>query len=147
MTLSEFAGVTLLIVDDDPENLEILSDAIASSGLDCKIVRAPNGKVAFDLVKKRSIELIKKSWGESVTGSVGLGIAGFLFLLPILAIVALLVSQQWMVAAMIVLGLGIAMQVVFFTALQAVYVTALYHYADSGREGDFGIAELEQAFA
>ena len=66
MTLSEFSGVTLLIVDDDPDNLVVLSDAIAASGLDCKIVRAPNGSIAFDLVKKRSIDLIITDWDMPV---------------------------------------------------------------------------------
>jgi hypothetical protein len=96
---------------------------------------------------KRSIEMIRKTWGESVAGNVGLGLAGFLFLLPFIGIAGLLASQGLAIAAGAVFGLGILLQAVLFSAMQAVYVAALYRYASSGQEpGGFNIAELEEAF-
>lgn len=96
---------------------------------------------------KRSIEMIRKTWGESVAGNIGLGLAGFLFLLPFLAIAALCFGQNLPGVAVAVVVLGVIVQAVLFSALQAVYVAALYRYASTGQEiSGFNIAELEAAF-
>lgn len=80
----------------------------------------------------RSWSLFKKTWGETVTGQVGLGLASFLFLLPVLVVCGLLCYAGLWVVGIVVGVLGVALIIVFFSALQAVFVAALFRYATTG---------------
>jgi hypothetical protein len=99
---------------------------------------------------KRSAELFKRTWGENVAAQFGFGFLGFLLMIPgILVIVlgvftgsglalgvAILVGVLWMVAVSVVLA-----------ALNAIFQTALFHYASNGQSlGPFGQGALATAF-
>ena len=99
---------------------------------------------------KRSAELFKRTWGENVAAQFGFGFLGFLLMIPgILAIVlgvftgsglalgvAILVGVLWMVAVSVVLA-----------ALNAIFQTALFHYASNGQAlGPYGQGTLATAF-
>lgn len=53
---------TLLIVDDEPHHLQIIADTLRNVDLDIKIIRAPNGKIALELAKKKKPDLIISDW-------------------------------------------------------------------------------------
>jgi hypothetical protein len=99
---------------------------------------------------KRSAELFKRTWGENVAAQFGFGILGFLLAIPAILVVvlgavtgsgvalgvAILVGVLWMVAVSVVLA-----------ALNAIFQTALFHYAADGQAlGPFGRGTLATAF-
>ncbi|HEV2622353.1 MAG TPA: DUF6159 family protein [Frateuria sp.] len=103
---------------------------------------------------KRSVELLKRTWGENLIGSVGLGAAfGLMTFLAILAgavliggavalhsLPALVVAVGVVVVALVLLSLVQA-------SLQGIYAAALYRYAEVGQAGaGFDQALLENAF-
>ncbi|NVO11681.1 MAG: hybrid sensor histidine kinase/response regulator [Bacteroidales bacterium] len=53
---------TILIADDYPENIQIIVDALKSSDIQHKIIRAVNGKVLCELAEKRCPDLIITDW-------------------------------------------------------------------------------------
>lgn len=101
---------------------------------------------------KRSGGLFKQTWGETVLGQGGLGLAGFvcglaalavgllaLFLLSPLGIVGVVVG-----AAVLVVGmLGVT---ALFSVLEGVYKAALYRYATTGQAAGFSSDQLGGAF-
>jgi Family of unknown function (DUF6159) len=98
---------------------------------------------------KRSKDLFKKTWGENVIGQGGLGIVGFLAMIPGVLLVA--IGAAMGTAGLIVLGaVGVAWIIasaVIVSALSGIYRTALYHYAAGGRvPGEFADLDLHDAF-
>ena len=90
-------------------------------------------KGAWDGVKA-SGSLLKSTWGENLAARVGFGLLGFVAILPVILVVAVLGSLG---GAGLILGIvvGVAwvgLVVVVMTALNAVFQTALYLYATSG---------------
>ncbi|MCX6278490.1 MAG: response regulator [Bacteroidetes bacterium] len=53
---------TILIADDYPGNIQIIVDALKSSDLKHKIIRAVNGKILCELAEKRLPDLIITDW-------------------------------------------------------------------------------------
>jgi len=53
---------TILIADDHPENIQIIVDALKSSDIQHRIIRAVNGKVLCELAEKRCPDLIITDW-------------------------------------------------------------------------------------
>lgn len=98
---------------------------------------------------KRSKDLFKRTWGENVIGQGGLGLVGFLVMIPgVLLIVAgaaagtvgLLtlgaIGVVWMLAGSVILS-----------ALSGIYRTALYRYAATGEvPGDFSGIDFQAQF-
>jgi len=85
---------------------------------------------------KRSAQLFKKTWGETMAGGVGIGIVSFLVMLPIVAIAGFLGAT---VHPWVGIGVGVpavAAAMIFFSALQGVYNAALYRYATTGESPD-----------
>ncbi|MDJ0522805.1 MAG: DUF6159 family protein [Planctomycetota bacterium] len=78
---------------------------------------------------KRSWGIFKETWGETVVGAGGLGIAGFLLSLPVILLAGWLLSMGMVWPAIIIGVLGLATVSVVFSALQGVYVAAVYRYA------------------
>ncbi len=83
---------------------------------------------------KNSAKLFKDTWGETITGSIGFGIIIFILamigIIP-LAFLTILGVLSWLTA--IVLGaVYFAVLLAFNSALNGIFVTALYHFAKDG---------------
>ncbi|MEP7309084.1 MAG: DUF6159 family protein [Acidobacteriota bacterium] len=79
----------------------------------------------------RSLGVFKKTWGETVVGESSLGAAAICAWVTLVAIVGLL-SYVIGVVAVAVFLVGAICLMVFFSALQGVYVASLYRYATQG---------------
>ncbi len=53
---------TILIVDDQPENLQVITDIFIKSKLQYEILQAPNGKIALKIIEKVLPDLIITDW-------------------------------------------------------------------------------------
>ncbi|WP_319437101.1 DUF6159 family protein [Mycobacterium sp. RTGN5] len=92
---------------------------------------------------KRSSGILRRTWGESLAGSGGLGLVSFLFVLPLFAFIALGVMLAGSAGGGVVggaaLGVLIAVAVIYvlalivvFTALGSIFRAAVYVYATTG---------------
>ncbi len=94
---------------------------------------------------KRSVALLRKTWGEQIVGGLGLGavfgLAAFVIIFPAIILVAILISltQSWtlvlavialMVIALVLLGL-------IQSTLNGIFTAAVYQYAADGTTGSF----------
>jgi len=104
---------------------------------------------------KRSVELLKQTWGENLVANFGIGAvfgwisAGLIFLVfvPLMAIGASMESAGIMIFSVIVLVVGLVIIGLFSSALTGIYQAALYRYALDGEiGGDFDAATIQQAF-
>ena len=100
---------------------------------------------------KRSAQLIRERWGESVAGSFSIG--GIVFLVAVLPGIALGVAAA-SASAVAGVALGVAGALVLLaamivgSALSMIFRTALYRFATEGRAtGGFEQTELADAFA
>jgi hypothetical protein len=95
----------------------------------------------------RSWALFKKTWGEQVTGHLGFGAASLLLMLPVI-LVAVLLFQVSPALGIAVGVAGVALLSVFLSALQGIFVAALYRYAaeDQAPEG-FSEQQIARVFA
>jgi hypothetical protein len=80
---------------------------------------------------RRSLGLFRKTWGETVVGGTTLGAAGVCAWVTLVAIAGLL-SMVIGVAAVAVFAAGAIFLMIFFSALQGVYVASLYRFATDG---------------
>ncbi|WP_255367177.1 DUF6159 family protein [Dyella sp. OK004] len=103
---------------------------------------------------KRSVELLKQTWGENLIGNAGLGVVfGIVTFVAALLAVGLVVAAASMQSAAVLIAV-IAVVVISFTllaliqaSLQGIYAAALYQYAEEGKVGGgFDQALLERAF-
>ena len=81
---------------------------------------------------RQSVATFKKTWGETMVGGASLGVAALVAWITLAAIVGLL---AWAGAGIVALAIGAAGAVtliVFFSALQGIYVASLYRYATEG---------------
>jgi Family of unknown function (DUF6159) len=97
----------------------------------------------------RSKDLLKQTWGENIIGQGGLGIVGFLAMIPGVLLIA--VGAALGTIGLVVFGaLGLAwilVSMVVVAALSGVYRTALYRYAATGQvPGDFAGVDFQGAF-
>jgi hypothetical protein len=94
----------------------------------------------------RSIDVFKKTWGETVVGGINLAVAAMCSWLTLIAVTGLL-AMLIGVSAVAVFAAGAVFLMVFFSALQGVYVASLYRYATDGQAASgFDKAIFEQAF-
>jgi hypothetical protein len=101
---------------------------------------------------KRSLSILRHTWGEALVGRLGVGLIIFLMMLPGVLLLVLGVAVATQVAAV---GIAlVCLAVLYFllaaaagSALQGIFVGALYEYAARGRvpEGFDGRA-IERAF-
>lgn len=94
----------------------------------------------------QSLGVFRKTWGETVVGGVTLGAAGVCAWLTLVAVTGLL---AWAVGtpALFVFGAGAILLMIFFSALQGIYVASLYRYATDGEVAPgFDRALFDQAF-
>lgn len=83
---------------------------------------------------KRSVEVLRHTWGESLVRHYGMGLATFVCVIPGALLVVggallLSVSATLGVICMVAGALVIGVVVYFFSVLNAVFNTALYHFA------------------
>lgn len=103
---------------------------------------------------KRSVALLKKTWGENIIGNAGVGLAFFVlyFLLIVAAGTALafVAGTKNVTLIVTVAGLAVASFVILAlvqAALSGIYAAALYRYAAEGEAGAaFDSNALGQAF-
>lgn len=81
----------------------------------------------------QSVATFKKTWGESIVGGMSLGVAAMVAWVTLVAIVGLLAWVGAGVLALAIFAIGAVFLVVFFSALQGVYVASLYRYATDGQ--------------
>jgi len=94
----------------------------------------------------RSLRVFKRTWGETVVGGVNLGVAAMCAWVTLVALVGLLTYVIGL-GALVLFFAGAAVLMVFFSALQGIYVASLYRYATEGAEASgFDSRLLEQAF-
>jgi len=107
-------------------------------------------KGVFDSMKE-SLGLFKKTWGESVVGSLSIGliffaigIVGFVLVLA----TTMLHSETVFFAAIALFVVLIAILAILASAMQGIFVVALYTYAKTGQVPDaFNRGLVEGAFA
>jgi hypothetical protein len=97
----------------------------------------------------RSKDLFKKTWGENVVGQAGLGVIGFIAVLPAIALFA--IGAALGTAGLVVFGaVAVAWLVIASTvlaALNGIYRTALYRFATTGEvPPDFAGSDFRGAF-
>lgn len=80
---------------------------------------------------KRSVSVFRQTWGESVVGGTTLGAAAVCAWLTLIAISGLLAMAIGM-PALAVFFIGAVGLMIFFSALQGVYVASLYRFATGG---------------
>jgi len=103
---------------------------------------------------KRSVELLKRTWGENLIGNVGLGAVFGLVTFLALVLGAVLVggavalhSLPAIVVAVVVVVIGMVLLSLVQASLQGIYAAALYRFAENGEVGaGFDQALLENAF-
>jgi hypothetical protein len=101
---------------------------------------------------RRSGHLFKQTWGETVLGQGGLGLAGFVcgLLAFAIGVVALMLLSPLGLAGIVVgvavLVLGMLGVTALFSVLDGVYRAALYRYATTGRSDGFSPQQLGGAF-
>lgn len=94
----------------------------------------------------RSVGIFKETWGETMTGGISLGVAALCAWVTLVAITGLS-AYLIGIGAVVVFGLGAIFILVFFSALQGVYVASLYRYATEGQTPDgFDPELMAQAF-
>lgn len=103
---------------------------------------------------RKSVALLRRTWGENAIGTVGLGLMfGLLSFVVVvtgglLAYAALQVSATLALVVAAAFVLGLLLLGVYQAALSGVYSAALYRYADDGIvPAGFQHAQLERAFA
>lgn len=94
---------------------------------------------------KRSTSLLKKTWGEQLIASGGIGLVGFLVTLavmfliggPLLFVASALNSGVVMVIAVLIVVVIVMGVSLFFSTLSGIFQAALYRYATEGEAGEF----------
>ncbi len=95
---------------------------------------------------RRSVSVFRETWGETVVGGTTLGAATACAWITLIAVSGLL-AMAIGVAAIAVFLVGAVMLMVFFSALQGVYVASLYRFATGGDVASgLDPALLRQAF-
>ncbi|MBN2381441.1 sulfite exporter TauE/SafE family protein [bacterium] len=93
---------------------------------------------------KKSTQLLKKTWGEQIVGNMGVGfIFGLIYCIIILSGVGLAVliagtgSTPLLVGFIIAVIVSIVVIAIIQSALQGIYVAAVYQYASTGETSHF----------
>ncbi len=94
---------------------------------------------------KRSVSVFRQTWGETVVGGTTLGAAAVIAWFTLIAVTGLL---AWAVGIVgLAVGVvGAVVLMVFFSALQGVYVASLFQFATGGDAPGLDRALLGQAF-
>ena len=98
---------------------------------------------------KRSGAYLKKTWGENLVATTGMGFISFLFMMAGMIVVGLI---TWLLSSIlgsvgIIIGIVLFVAVIgiiglFFSALSGIFQAALYKYATEGTTGELFESEL-----
>jgi hypothetical protein len=99
---------------------------------------------------KRSASLLKKTWGEQITGNFGIGLVfGLISVLVVIAgvpIMIVIISLSQSVATIVLAGLVCVLVLIFIgligSTLSGIYAAAVYRYAAEGETGGFFSEEM-----
>jgi hypothetical protein len=102
----------------------------------------------------RSVELLKRTWGENIIGNAGIGVVFGLLMFIAIVLAACLIGGAFatqsitaIIAAIVIVVVGLTLLGLIQASLQGLYAAALYRYAEDGEVGyGFDQAMLEQAF-
>lgn len=102
----------------------------------------------------RSVELLKRTWGENIIGNAGIGVVFGLLMFIAIVLAACLIGGAFatqsitaIIAAIVIVVVGLTLLGLIQASLQGIYAAALYRYAEEGEVGyGFDQAMLEQAF-
>jgi len=102
---------------------------------------------------KKSVQVLKKTWGENLVRFIGLGIIQILFILLGLFIfigLGIIVSPLGIIPILVIIFIAIIyflIVILLFSAANTVFSTALYIYAETGKvPGDYTSEMMEHAF-
>jgi hypothetical protein len=103
---------------------------------------------------KRSVSLLKRTWGEQIAGNLSIGlVTGLLFVLAVVAGVGLIILAAMtevvalIVAVAVLWILALLVLALIGSTLNGIYAAAVYRYAVTGETGGFFRQELvEEAF-
>lgn len=102
---------------------------------------------------KRSVELLKRTWGENAIGNVGIGAAFGLITVAVVIVGGLItfgvatLSWKLAIAVALLFVVGLLLLGVYQAALSGIYSAALYRYATDGQAPmGFEGAGLQSAF-
>ena len=100
---------------------------------------------------KRSVDLLKRTWGEQIAGNFSIGLVfGLLSLLvvllgvPAIALAAMSESVALVVLAVLVLVLALVFMGLINSTLSGIYTAAVYQYAVTGETGSYFRQDLVQ---
>ena len=82
---------------------------------------------------RQSWATFKKTWGETVVGSGGIGLVALLAWITLVAVVGLMAYVGLGIVAIVVGVVAAVGLALFFSTLQGVYVASLYRYATEGK--------------
>jgi VIT1/CCC1 family predicted Fe2+/Mn2+ transporter len=98
---------------------------------------------------KRSVELLKRTWGEQIVGSAGIGAVFGLLTLGVFLVGVPLIVLAFMAQSVVAIVLAVALVVLAVLALgligstlTGIYTAALYRYAAQGEIGGTFSPEL-----
>ncbi len=94
----------------------------------------------------RSVDLFKKTWGETVVGGTSLGIAALCAWVTLIAATGLAAYLGSIVFTIVLFAGGGVFLVIFFSALQGIYVASLRYATEGHTTSGFDGHLLEQAF-
>ena len=99
---------------------------------------------------KQSASLLRRTWGENIAARVGFGLLGFVLVIPAAIVAGLFIASGWqllMAIGIIAAAAWVAVVMVVLAALSAIFQTALYLYATTGKApSGFEQAPLAQTF-
>jgi hypothetical protein len=100
---------------------------------------------------KRSVELLKRTWGEQIAGNFGLGaffglvtLGLFVLAIPIFILIASVQSLALIIVAMVIFLLAIVLLGLLHSTLNGIYTAAVYQYATEGKVSGFFSQDLVQ---
>lgn len=93
---------------------------------------------------KRSVSLLKQTWGEQIAGNLGLGtffgllVFGLIILgIPFFILLASLNSAALLIAGIVIYVLVLVFLALLHSALNGIYTAAVYQYATDGKVSGF----------
>ena len=103
---------------------------------------------------KRSTSLLKRTWGEQIAGNLGIGIIfgllvfGLIILGGVVTVLAASIQSTALIILIVcVFVLAIVLVALMHSALNGIYMAAVYQYASDGKTGGFFDQQLvESAF-